>query len=404
MNPALLSYSLKNLLHRKLRSWLTVLSILIGIMAIFALVSFGQGLSHYIDTLAETMGTNKIILQPRTFGPPGSGTFSFTEDDVEYVRRIKGVQAASGISFDSVQVTFKDEKKPRYVYALGHAVGEDLGLVEEFFTVKIAQGRQLKEGDVYKAVLGWNYQFPDKIFRRPVALGDKIRLNGLGVEVVGIYQEVGNPQDDKNIYLTFDGLDAVAGVKDEYHMVAVRAQSDADPTQLAPKIQDKLAKHLGFDEGKEEFHVQTFEQLIESFGNIIAGLNAVLVIIALISVVVAGVNIMNTMYTAVLERTKEIGIMKAIGAHNRDILLVFVVESGVLGLLGGLIGVCLGYGIARLGGAIAASAGYAMLTPVFPWWLVAGCLAFAFLVGAGAGLMPAIQASRQKPVEALRYE
>ena len=126
--------------------------------------------------------------------------------------------------------------------------------------------------------------------------------------------------------------------------------------------------------------------------------------IALISVIVAAVNIMNTMYTSILERTREIGVMKSIGAKNRFILLVFVAESGILGLIGGTIGIFFGYGISYLGGRIAAIYGLTMLKPAFPLWLVMGCLLFAFIVGAASGLLPSIQASKLKPVDALRYE
>ncbi len=126
--------------------------------------------------------------------------------------------------------------------------------------------------------------------------------------------------------------------------------------------------------------------------------------IALISVVVAAVNIMNTMYTSILERTQEIGVMKAIGAKNKFILFVFMTESGILGLIGGLVGIIFGYGIAKFGGYIAALYGLGMIRPAFPLWLTMGCLLFAFLVGAGSGLIPSLQASKLKPVDALRYE
>ena len=150
--------------------------------------------------------------------------------------------------------------------------------------------------------------------------------------------------------------------------------------------------------------MQTFEDALATFGVVINVINGVLFLIALISLIVASVNIMNTMYTAVLERTKEIGVMKAIGATNEEILLIFVFESGFLGFLGGLIGVIIGYAISVTGGDIAAASGYALLKPIFPWYLIMGCLLFATLVGTGAGLLPARQASRQRPVDALRYE
>jgi len=148
----------------------------------------------------------------------------------------------------------------------------------------------------------------------------------------------------------------------------------------------------------------SFEQLMETFGTILLVLNSILVIIAGISIVVAAVNIMNTMYTAVLERTKEIGIMKSIGAKNSTILSIFFFESGFLGLIGGSIGMLLGYGLAKLGAMAIAAAGYSFLKPYFPWWLIVGCLVFSFMVGAVSGYFPAKAASRLKPVDALRYE
>jgi len=191
---------------------------------------------------------------------------------------------------------------------------------------------------------------------------------------------------------------------EEYQFIVIRSASDTSPTELAEKINEKFRKRKGQKEGEEDFYVQTFEQMMETFGNIIVILNSILVIIALISLVIAAVNIANTMYTAVLERTREIGVMKAIGSKNISIMSVFVMESGFLGLIGGILGVLLGYSIAKMGEFAARAAGLSMLRPYFPAWLTIGCLLFAFLIGAGSGLLPARQASKLKPVDALRYE
>ncbi|HLG23835.1 MAG TPA: FtsX-like permease family protein, partial [Candidatus Nanoarchaeia archaeon] len=150
--------------------------------------------------------------------------------------------------------------------------------------------------------------------------------------------------------------------------------------------------------------VQTFEDALATFTTVIGIINSVLILIALVSMVVAFVNIMNTMYTAIIERTKEIGVMKAVGARNSDILFIFMFESGFLGLLGGISGVITGYLVASAGGAIAAANGFALLKPEFPVTLILGCLLFSVLVGAAAGFFPARRASRLKLVDALRYE
>jgi putative ABC transport system permease protein len=405
MRTDMIKYALHNIMHRKLRSYLTVLSILIGIMAIFTIVSFGQGLTHYTEEIFQKMGTDKLIMQAKGIGIPGLGPVKFSEEDVSFFRKIRGVSEVTGIMMEIVPVSFKDQKKPRYVYVMGSPVtGKEQRLVDELYTLEIVKGRGLKKSDKLKAVLGYNYQFPEKVFKRKVTLGDKILINNVQVDVVGFYEEVGNPQDDSNIYLSFDGFKSILQRGDEYSFITSRTSPGESPEGVAERATEKFRKRFNQKEGQEDFFIQTFEEAISTYNTVLLVLNVILFLIALISVIVAGVNIANTMYTSVLERTKEIGIMKAIGSRNRDIMTIFIIESGTLGLIGGLIGIFIGFLIAKTGGTIAAQAGLAMLHPYFPWWLVVGCIVFAFMVGAGAGILPALQAARQKPVEALRYE
>lgn len=399
-------YSLRNIVHRRTRSFLTILSIFIGIMAIFALISFGQGLSSYVNSISNQMGSDKLLMMPKSsFGNPSQATDKFSEKDVEFVRKIVGVKEATGMNMMSVQVQRRINDKAKYTYAITLPTsGSELRLLEEMMDIKLKEGRLITKGDIAKVVVGWEYSQPNKVFTKPISVGDDIFVNGKRVKVVGIFETFGNPSDDKQIYFTEDGLMSILGAKKEYIEIIARSQPGDDPQQVALKIEDKFRKYKDQEEGKETFTVQTFQDLIKSFGTIITILNAVLVLIAFISVVVAAVNIMNTMYTAVLERTNEIGVMKAIGAQNKDILFVFVFEAGLLGVIGSAVGIILGFGIAELGGAIAAGAGFSMLNPVYPWWLILGCLIFGFIMGALSGLAPAIQASKHKPVDSLRYE
>jgi putative ABC transport system permease protein len=254
-------------------------------------------------------------------------------------------------------------------------------------------------------VLGYNYQFDKKIFDKALSLNDKVLINDIEFEIVGFYGEVGTPEDDSHAYITSEAFESLfPEQKDKFGYVIAKADAGVNPELLADKIQEKLRKFKDQEKGKEDFYVQTFADILQTFGNIISILNGVLLLIAFVSMIVAFVNIMNTMYTAVLERTNEIGIMKAVGARNSDILFVFVLESGLLGMVGGIIGVISGYAIAKIGGAFAAAYGYSMLKPIFPWYLVLGCILFSFIVGAVAGLLPAYNASKLKPVDSLRYE
>jgi putative ABC transport system permease protein len=398
-----IKYAFESLKHRKLRSFLSMLSILIGITAIFSLISFGLGIQAYVNNLAQENGGDKLFIQAKGIGAPGTDdTFFLSQDDVDFVLRINGVDEAVGIYNKPVEVKFKE--KTKYAFMMGYDLNK-AKFVDESFTVKIESGRKVKPGEKDKVALGYNYQIPQKIFERAIRIGDTLAVNGKEFTVVGFYGSLGNPQDDSNIYTSKEAFEELfPSAKDKYAFVMARAAQDVVPKELADRVQEKLRKHKGQDKGKEDFFVQTFEDAIATFQTVLNVINGILILIALVSVIVAAVNIMNTMYTAVMERTGEIGVMKAVGAKNSDILFVFVFEAGTLGATGGVLGVIMGFLVASAGGGIAVASGYSLLQPVFPWQLAAGCIFFAFLVGAGAGILPAWRASKLKPVEALRYE
>lgn len=401
----LLKYSFVNLWKRKLRSSLTIISILIGITAIYALVSFGQGLQTYTEDFAKELGTDKILVQPKGFAlAPGSGNVDFNQEDVDFIRKVRGVEETAGWQATSGKISFK-EKQDKFVFVSGFpAGGSELRLVREMFAgIDVIDGRELKKGDALKATLGYNYLLDKKIFEKALKVGDKIEVNDIEVEVIGFYEEVGNPQDDANVYLTTQGFEEIFDT-DRFFYIVARSAPGENPATVADRITDDLGNRRNQEEGQEDFTAQTFEETLATFTNIITIINAILIMIALISIIVASVNIANTMYTSILERTQEIGVMKAVGARNNIILFIFVAEAGTLGLVGGLFGVILGYLIASAGGAIAANAGLSLLKPIFPIWLTAGSLLFSFVIGAVSGYFPARQASKLKPVDALRYE
>ncbi len=397
-----LKYAFQNLMHRRLRSFLSALSILIGITAIFALVSFGLGLQNYMDVIGQEMGADKLFVMAKGIGAPGTdNNFYITKDDIEFLTKNKDVKEGTGLYMKAVQV--EEEKEKSYAFIMGYDPKKQK-FVNEAMTVGVLKGRDLKEGDTNKVVLGYSYQKDKKIFKKALKVGDKIKVDGNDVEVLGFYEEIGGP-DDTNIYVTSEAFENFyPEKKDKFGYAMLRAQKGIDASELAERLKEKFRKHKGLDEGKEDFYIQSFEDMLAIYGNIILIINGIIFGIAFISVIVAVINIMNTMYTAVTERTREIGIMKSVGAKNSDIFIIFMVESGLLGTVGGGIGIICGFVIATVGGIIAASSGYPMLTPSFPWYLTFACLVGSFLVGTVAGLLPAYQASKQKPVDALRYE
>lgn len=362
-----------------------------------------MGLGEYVNTLAEDAGTDKLIIQAKSAGGPGTDdTFYLSRDDIDYIDDIRGVKEIAALYMKPAEIKYDKESTFYYLTAWDRDKND---LVLESFTVEIIKGRGLDNGETGKVTLGYLYQFDNKIFKKGLDLGQKVEIGGEELDIVGFYKEVGNPADDANIYVTNKQFEKMYPEdKDKFGYAMIQAASGVEPSDLEERIEDKLRKYKDQEEGKEDFFVQTFEDALATFTAVTDILNGILVLIALISLVVAFVNIMNTMYTSVTERTKEIGIMKAIGATKGDILSIFLFESGFLGFLGGLFGVLLGYLMSSAGGQIAASAGFSLLKPVFPPVLIIGCLAFATFVGLLSGVLPANQASKLNPVDALRYE
>jgi putative ABC transport system permease protein len=397
----------KNLRTRKMRSWLTMLGIFIGIAAVVALISLGQGLQNAVTQQFQQLGKDKIFIQPGAvaMGAPGtsSGISKLTDHDIKLIRDIRDVERVGGAVFKIDQVKFEDATK--YEYVTGFSF-ETQDLIDEAQSYKLASGRNLKIGDKYKAVIGYDLA-NGKIFDKPIKIGDKIKIGKNEQEfiVVGTLEKIGNQFDDGTVILPLDTVQEVLNITDSYDMITVQTKENANVTAVAEEIRTKLRKDRGQKEGEEDFRVQTSEQLAQTFNDIFGIVQVVFIGIAAISLVVGGIGIMNTMYTAVLERTREIGIMKAVGAKNSDILTLFLIESGILGLVGGAIGVILGM---LLGSGAAFFAGQALGTNLlkvyFPWYLIVGALLFSFLVGCASGILPAIRASKLKPVDALRYE
>jgi len=342
-----------------------------------------------------------LIIQARGVGAPGlDTTFKLLEKDLRAVEKTSGVLEASGVYFKIGEVEFRNEKIISYVMGYDPKVP----LIMEVFNIDIFSGRELKSGDSKKAVLGYNYLVSDKIFSRPVRLNDKIEVQGTSLKVVGFYEPLGNPQDDSNVYIVEDDIDTIFNDQNNSYGWIVARVNPNDVETISEKIEKSLRKSRDLVEGKEDFFVQTFEDMIESFLSILNIVVGFILVIAFISVVVSAVNTANTMITSVLERIKEIGVIKAIGAKNSEIFLIFLFESSFLGFIAGSLGVLVGWGISSVGGNVLDSIGFGFLAPAFPSALFIGSILFAVFTGAISGVVPAWNASRINVVDALRYE
>ncbi|MBU3906890.1 MAG: ABC transporter permease [Nanoarchaeota archaeon] len=393
-----------NLKRKKLRSWLTMIGIFIGIAAVVGLISLGQGLQNTISEQFQQLGSDKIIISTKTLGPPGSATSDkliLKEKDLKTIQNVRGVEWAIGFLVKTGQTKFKGETRIGFTMGINP---EDLKRLEEVQPFYIEKGRGLKEGDKFKALAGWSHANGD-IWKRNIEVGDSMEIEGQEFKIVGILKKQGNPIDDNSFTIPKDTLREIMTVGDEESGILAKAAEGFNAVTVAEDIERKLRKERGEKEEQETFNVQTSEQLLETFTNIFGIVQAVLVGIAAISLIVGGIGIMNTMYTAVLERTKEIGTMKAVGAKNSDVLKIFLFESGLLGLVGGVIGIAIGFSLGKTAELIASNyLGTDLLRADFSPLLIIGALLFSFLIGSLSGLFPALQAARLKPADALRYE
>ena len=394
-----------NIKRRKLRSSLTILGIFIAIATIFVLISLSLGLDSAIKEQFKQLGSDKFFIMPKgQAGAPGSGgAVELTMNDVDVIEKVSGVKQVLYFNMGNAKITYRD--KNRYYMVMGMPDDNKLLAVTlEAFNVKVDEGRFLKKGDQKKIVLGYSYKYAN-LYTKPVKAGDKISLNDVEFEVVGILTQIGNPQDDQQIYMSFNDAKELFNSGDRVDYIVVQTKEGQDVGIVASAVKRKLISFRDVTEKTIDFEISTPEELLKSFSAILNIITAFLLGVAGISLLVGGVGIANTMYTSVLERTKEIGTLKAIGAKNSEILMIFVMESGFLGLVGGIIGIILGIIIGKIIEYIAVVyLGTTILKIATPWYLILGCMLFAFSIGAFSGLLPAMQASKIKPADTLRYE
>jgi len=332
-------------------------------------------------------------------GPASASTY-FTDRDAKAVDNVRGVDANSYMVFRTSLITYKGIDATAPVVGMVPSIAE-----EAYFDVQgyeLESGRDLEDKDSHKITIG--YWIAHETFKvgdsyKEVKIGDKIEIKEQGFKVIGIMEEIGN-DDDMTISMSLDDAEQLFGVSNEYDFFFAKIKEGADPEDVADRIRDRLEKLRG----EEDFTVLTAAQLSEAVGGILSAVSAVLIGIGAISLLVGGVGIMNTMYTSVVERTREIGIYKALGAENNTILMLFLVESGLIGLIGGLIGMVLGFGMALLVELIGKGMGVALLHAWIAWELAAFALLFSFSIGVLAGFLPSRSASQMDPVDALRHE
>jgi putative ABC transport system permease protein len=384
--------ALENLRNRKLRTALTVLGIIIGISTIFALISIGDGLENSIQEQFDKIGTNRVYITAS--GSTLTGLQSgLMMDDVDALESLSDFTWVTPYLQDNAIVEFNKETKFTGIWGTATDNLEkrwgDIGLT-------VAEGRLFNEGEKYVAVLG--NKAAHEMFDREIHVNENIKINDKRFKVIGILDEIGNPEDDNVIEIPIDIAQELLGKANEVTVIEGVIQPGLDPEEVAKRAE----RHLERKRGDDLFEIITPDQVLQQFTTVSSIVNTILIAIAGISIIVGGIGIMNSSYTSVLERRKEIGIMKAIGAENKHILFLFLIEAAIVGLIGGVVGITIGFGIAKLAQLGAQASGYELLKIKFNLQLTVFSMLFAIGIGMLAGYLPAKEATKKQAVEALR--
>jgi putative ABC transport system permease protein len=393
--------SLEAILSNKVRSGLTMLGVIIGVMAVILLVSIGEGARVYITKELTGLGTNLLIITPGKtstrggFHPPSAGTVrKLSYDDSLALRR------RAWLLTDAVPIVF-GTGKIKY-----QNLGRDtmvIGTTPEFQRVRnlfVGIGSFVSQGDVDSkskiVVLGTTVK--KELFGEQSALGKVVMVSDARYRVVGVMQKKGTSLGwdiDDVVFIPVTSGQELFDTDGLFEILASTPRAeDVDPA--IAQIKDILIKRHAH---KEDFTIQTQGAMLSTMSTILSVLTAVLGGIAGISLLVGGIGIMNIMLVSVRERTREIGIRKALGARNRDILAQFMIEAMTLSGAGGIIGIITGVCLA-------------LIIPVFvdvlptsvSLWSILMAFSFSAAVGVFFGVYPARKAAHQDPIQALRYE
>ncbi len=385
---------------------MTILGIVIGIFLIVSLLSLSQGVKEAINQQMEAMGGDMIMVMPGSeeniMGMMVGGEV-LEKQDIAAIEKTKGVKDVLIMSYRGIVARYKEEAK--MVFLTGLPWDESLDLLERYQGWNLFDGEWPISGRKEVAV---GKQWAIDVFGTKVKVGQEIIMKGRKFKIAGILNSLGNKSDDSNIYLDIGLYQDLTGEKKGSARVAmVMIEEGLIPDEVANNIKESLQKTRKRIAGENttDFAVITSEKLIGVTNSILGIIQSAIILFSSIAILVGGIGITNTMFTSIRERTREIGTMKAIGAKNSAVLIIFLTEAGIIGLVGGAGGIILGIICAKIIEL------YTQSNPVFYFSisvspsLVLFGLVFSVLTGCIAGFFPARKAARLKPVEALRrYE
>lgn len=419
----ILRLSLNNLLHRKLRSWLTILGVIIGVAAVVSIISIGSGMQQAISSQLGSLGADVISISPGfsraaayggfshapTNGPEAAASKNLTTRDLLAVKSIPGILYADGIISGRADVSYLAKTASVQVQ------GVDVLAWNSMTTSTLASGRFLTPGDGNSIVIGSG--IATQFSKSPLTVNTKITIGGKSFNIVGIMTSSGSfGGSDNAVIMPMAAARTILTnvVPNQLSSIQVKIADANAATTLATTITDKLMIFRHVNTNTQDFTVTSAATIQETISSVMDTMSMFLTGIAAISLLVGAIGIANTMFMSVMERTKQIGVLKALGTTNSEVIRLFLTESATMGLIGGLVGIFLGFiasGIfSEVGFRAIQSAQQAqgvrmatMSTLITPE-LVIFSLGFSIIIGAISGILPARSAAKLQPIEALRYE
>jgi len=395
----------------KSRSALTILGIVIGITAIMLVMSLGEGAQNLILSQVRSIGPKIIAVVPgrQPKGPTDIFSIfanSLKQKDLEALQKKSNVPHANKIMpvvFGSESLAFGSETYRATIFGV-------TDLFAQIYDMYPTEGRIFSEDEVksYADVVIIGSKIKDELFGNDNPLDKKIKIKGRNFKVIGVL-----PQKGQFSFLNFDEVAVIPyttaqqyvfGIK-HFHRIAIEADEEKNVPQTVEDIKNTLRESHGIaDPEKDDFFIETQTEAMQTVSSITNILTAFLTGVAAISLLVGGVGIMNIMLVSVTERTREIGLRKAVGATEKDILTQFLLEAVILTVIGGIIGIVLGALLSFVSSLILSNVLALNWTFTFPVQAALLGLGVATFVGLVFGLYPARQASMKSPIEALRYE
>ena len=388
----------------KIRSFLTVLGIIIGVMAVVIMVAVGETVQHQITDQFSSLGTNTIMIRAgaaQTAGVRSGSRQTLTIDDAQFIGRLPDVMAVTPVQNGSAQV----------IYGNKNWATSMVGVYPDYTTV---QNIEIEYGTFFDmsavrnastyAVVGPETAEELGLPQNPV--GEVIRIQNTPVTIIGVTKAKGDSamgsQDDMVIVPITTLKKRLQGSRfpNSVNMVALKLYPESDNALAIEQITTLLRqRHRLKDDVVDDFQIMDMKQIMETMNTVTGYLKLLLIAIAAVSLLVGAIGIMNMMLVSVAERTREIGIRKAIGARERHIIIQFLAESIMISFLGSMIGLILGVGLAQ--GVGRGVLGYNV---PFSIWPVVLSVSVAVIVGLSSGVMPAMKAAKLNPIDSLRYE